>query len=109
MAASAATKALAIVTIGVLNPVETGLVKSLARPGGNVTGVTWEIGTEPVSKKLETFKQMVPKASRMAIVWNPSLPGLEEYRAPALTAARNLGMKLEMYEYGAAAEFDATL
>jgi putative tryptophan/tyrosine transport system substrate-binding protein len=109
IAAAAATDSIPIVGIGLLNPVETGLVKSLAQPGGNITGVTWEIGTDPVGKKFEALRQIVPSATRIAVVWNPTLPGLEHYRVPGQTAAARLGMRLTFFEYGSAQEFDPVL
>jgi putative ABC transport system substrate-binding protein len=108
-AVAAVTKSIPIVAIGVINPVETGLVKTLAQPGGNITGLTWEIGTDPVAKKFETFKEMVPRVSRFAVVWNPTRPGLEPYRTPSLAAARTLGMRLEFFEYDASEAFEIAL
>jgi putative ABC transport system substrate-binding protein len=66
LATKAATTTIPIVMPWVLEPVETGIVESLARPGGNVTGLTWEEGTEQVKKKLQLFKELVPTASRAA-------------------------------------------
>ena len=92
IAAKTATTTIPIVGLIVLEPVETGIVKSLARPGGNVTGLTWEVGTEQVAKKLELFKQLAPKISRIATVWNPTVPGLGRYWKPFETAAAALGL-----------------
>jgi ABC-type uncharacterized transport system substrate-binding protein len=59
----------------IFEPIETGIVKSLARPGGNVTGLTWEEGTHQATKKLELFKQLVPTSSRVASM-EPDCPGV---------------------------------
>jgi putative ABC transport system substrate-binding protein len=108
-AAKTATTTIPIIVFGVLGPVETGLVKSLARPGGNVTGLTWEVGTEQAAKKLELFKQLVPKVSRMAVIWNPTVPGLDSYWNPFQTAASSLGVTVYRVDYSQAAELDRAL
>jgi putative ABC transport system substrate-binding protein len=109
IAAKAATTTIPIVGLVVLEPVETGIVKSLARPGGNVTGLSWEHGTDPGAKKLEVFKQLVPTASRMAAVWNPTVPGLARYWTPFQTAATTLGMATYSVEYSRAEDLDRAL
>jgi putative tryptophan/tyrosine transport system substrate-binding protein len=109
IAAKAATTTIPIVGLVVLEPVETGIVKSLARPGGNVTGLSWEHGTDPGAKKLEVFKQLVPTASRMAVVWNPTVPGLARYWTPFQTAATALGMATYSVEYSRAEDLDRAL
>jgi putative tryptophan/tyrosine transport system substrate-binding protein len=76
------------------DPVRRGLVASLARPGGNVTGFVG-IGWELAGKRLELLKEMVPKASRVAILWDPnSLPGVNHVKETE-GAARVLGMQLQ--------------
>src|SRR5262249_29919920 len=67
-----ATETIPIVMIGVRDPVGTGLIASLARPGGNVTGVSGYAGLEIVAKQLELLKEAVPKIRRVAILSNPS-------------------------------------
>ena len=74
-AAKNATKTIPIVMVGSGDdPVEAGLVESLARPGGNVTGVTNLIG-ELGGKRLELLKEAVPKLARVAVLYNPASPG----------------------------------
>jgi putative tryptophan/tyrosine transport system substrate-binding protein len=109
VAAKKATTTIPIVGLIVLEPVETGIVKSLARPGGNVTGLTWEVGTDQVGKKLEIFKQLVPTASRMAAIWNPTLPGLARYWTPFETTATSLGMAVSSVEYSSVQDLDRAL
>ena len=74
-AAKNATKTIPIVMMGTgLDPVEEGLVESLARPGGNVTGITILI-RELGGKRLELLKEAVPKLARVAVLYDPAIPG----------------------------------
>ena len=68
-AASKATHDIPTIVMGAGDPVGTGLVESLARPGGNITGVA-EMSTELSPKRLELLKEAVPSASRVAVLWN---------------------------------------
>src|SRR5262245_23830982 len=76
-AAKQATTTIPIVMVNVGNPVGSGLVASLARPGGNVTGLT-TVTRDLDGKRLELLKEAVPKASRVAVLWNPDAPGGRE-------------------------------
>src|SRR5262245_61415396 len=69
-AARQATSTIPIVAIGMADPVEDELVASLARPGGNVTGTAF-LGPELVSRRLQLLKELVPKLSRVAVLWHP--------------------------------------
>jgi putative tryptophan/tyrosine transport system substrate-binding protein len=90
-AAQQATKTIPIVIAGAVDPVGTGLVASLARPGGNITGLTL-IPEALVGKQLELLTQVVPKVSRVAVLWNPGNPG----NARQLRAAKAVpGLRLE--------------
>jgi putative ABC transport system substrate-binding protein len=71
-AAKNATETIPIVMIAVRDPVGTGLIASLARPGGNVTGVSGYAGLESVAKQLELLKETVPEIRRVAILSNPA-------------------------------------
>ena len=74
-AAKNATKTIPIVMMGAgLDPVEAGLVESLARPGGNVTGITI-LSRELGGKRLELLKEAVPKLARVAVLYDPAIPG----------------------------------
>jgi putative tryptophan/tyrosine transport system substrate-binding protein len=91
--------------VAVGDPVDTGLVTSFGRPGGSVTGITSTVeGLE--GKRLELLREVIPKLSHVAVLWNPSnsimLPTLEEMRA----AAEVLGIKLQAHEVRTSAELD---
>jgi putative ABC transport system substrate-binding protein len=93
LAAKQATRTIPIVFIGAADPVQSGLVTSLARPGGNVTGLS-ALSPELVGKGLELLKQAVPGVSRVAVLWQPGFQG-ERTEKDTLTrvevAARALG------------------
>ena len=96
-AAKQATSAIPIVVVAVGDPVREGLVASLARPGGNITGLT-SISTELSGKRLELLKEAVPKVSRVAVLWNPAnASNVIEFKE-AEVAARALGLKLQSLE-----------
>jgi putative ABC transport system substrate-binding protein len=106
-AAKNATKTIPIVMVGLgADPVEAGLVKSLGRPGGNVTGVT-NLSRDLVGKRLELLKEAVPKIIRVAALYDPANPvTLKESKKNLQTAARVLHMATESWEVRATSEFD---
>jgi putative tryptophan/tyrosine transport system substrate-binding protein len=91
LAARRATASIPIVMIASADPVGNGLVASLARPGGNITGMTIQ-PPEFGGKQVELIKQAVPRVSRLAVVWEPLFPGFMAYYQHAQTAARALGI-----------------
>jgi putative ABC transport system substrate-binding protein len=97
-AAQQATSAIPIVMVYALDPVEGGLVSSLARPGGNVTGVAFGAGLEIVGKHLELLKEAIPKLSRVAVLSDPAHPLDAGFRREAQAAARVLGVTVHFYE-----------
>ncbi len=108
LAAKQATKTLPIVFTSVIDPVADGLVTSLARPGGNVTGLS-QLAPELVGKRLEHLKQAVPGASRVAVLWQPG--GIAERTEKdmlkgAEVAARALGVQLQFVEARGREDFD---
>ena len=107
LAAKNATKTIPIVMVGVgVDPVEAGLVESLARPGGNVTGITNLTG-ELGGKRLELLKEAVPKLARVAVLYDPaSSGGVLEVKEVLPVAARALGLTLQPWEVRAADGFD---
>jgi putative ABC transport system substrate-binding protein len=106
-AAKNATKTIPIVmTGGGLDPVEAGLVESLARPGGNVTGIT-NLNTELSGKRLELFKEAVPKLARVAVLYDPTSPSSgRELKEVLPAAARALRLTIQPWEIQAADGFD---
>ncbi len=105
VAAKRATETIPIVMTNTSDPVALGLVRSLARPGGNVTGLSIQT-VELVGKQLQLLKQVVPKASRVAFLTNPSNPGSALQLREAETAARSLRVQLQVLEARRADELD---
>jgi putative ABC transport system substrate-binding protein len=100
LAAMQATKTIPIVFTGVGDPVTSGLVTSLARPGGNVTGLSG-LGPELVGKRLEQLTQAVPGVGRVAVLWRPGALGErtdKDMLTGADVAARALGVRLQFVE-----------
>jgi putative tryptophan/tyrosine transport system substrate-binding protein len=104
-AAKGATATIPIVFIAVGDPVGSGLVASLARPGGNVTG-QGGLGPEMHGKMLELLKEAVPKASRMAVFVNSGFPLHALYRNAIEPVARSLNVALKSFEVRAPEELD---
>ena len=105
-AAKQATKTIPIVFAGVADPVADGLVASLARPGGNVTGLS-NLAPELVAKRLELLKEAVPGVSQVAILWQPgsAMEGTDKKMLKdAEVAARALGVRLQVVEARGPAE-----
>jgi len=102
-----ATKTIPIVMVGSgLDPVEAGLVESLARPGGNVTGFTLLSG-ELSGKRLELLKEAVPKVARVAVLYDPVTPGgVRDLKEVLPVAARALGLTIQPREVRAADGFE---
>jgi ABC-type uncharacterized transport system substrate-binding protein len=106
-AAKNATKTIPIIMVGTgIDPVEAGFIESLARPGGNVTGIanlTGELG----GKRLELLKEAVPKVARVAVFYDPAAPGSAlQVKEVLLVAARALGLTLQPWEVRSAEDFD---
>jgi putative ABC transport system substrate-binding protein len=102
-----ATKTIPIVMTGLgANPVEGGLVESLARPGGNVTGLT-NLSGELGGKRLELLKEAVPKLARVAVLYVPTTPSsVLEVKEQLPVAARALGLTVQSWEVRAAGDFE---
>jgi putative ABC transport system substrate-binding protein len=90
----------------VADPVANRLVASLARLGGNVTGVSYTAGLEIAGKFLQLLKEAVPKLSRVAALLDPAYPLTPVYLREAQAAARALGLTLQSYEVRAPEEFE---
>ena len=106
-AAMNATKTIPIVMVGIgLDPVEAGLIESLARPGGNVTGIT-NLGGELGGKRLELLKEAFPKLARVAVFYEPANPGsVRDVKELLPAAARALGLTVRSWEVQDAEDFD---
>ena len=89
-----------------LDPVEAGLVESLARPGGNVTGITL-LARELGGKRLELLKEAVPKLARVAVLYDPANPAnVHEVKEDLPVAARALGLTVQPWEVRDADDFE---
>jgi ABC-type uncharacterized transport system substrate-binding protein len=97
LAAKNATRTIPIVFYSAGDPVATGLVDSLARPGGNITGFT-VISALLAGKRLELLKETIPKLSRVAVLWNPQDPGPAQQWKESQIPARELSLQLHSME-----------
>ena len=106
IAAKNATKTIPIVFIQLaVDPVTAGFVDSLARPGGNITGLT-NIAAELAGKRLEILKETVPKLSRVALMWEPKNAGSAQTWKESQLPAKELGLQLHSMEVSSADQFE---
>jgi putative ABC transport system substrate-binding protein len=106
VAAKNATGTIPIVMATGGDPVGLGLVASLARPGGNVTGLSYGVGMELVGKGLELLKETVPEVRRVAVLSNPANPSHALAIENVSVAARAVGVHLQLLEARGANEFE---
>jgi putative ABC transport system substrate-binding protein len=107
LVAKKATATIPIVMAGVADPVAVGLIASLARPGGNITG-TSGVATDIVGKQLELLKEVVPGVSRVAVLWNPANSAFQTLQLGQVeVAARTAGLQLQLLQTRAPDEFEA--
>ena len=105
LAAKQATTTIPIVMASIaVDPVEFGLVESLARPGGNLTGLT-NITIEIAGKRLELFKETVPTLGRVAALYDPANPGNVLHAQAVQTAGRALGVTVQAWEIRGPGDF----
>jgi len=100
------TRTVPIVMSLVMDPVGSGLVPSLAHPGGNVTGISM-MAPDLVGKQLQVLKEVVPKVSRVALLRNPANPASAPWLREAEAAARALGLRLQTLEARNPQEIDS--
>ena len=107
LAARNATRTIPIVTIFAGDPVELGLVTSLGRPGGNVTGTTFTPSPQLFAKQLQILKEAVPRVSRVAFLLNPADTSFAPQIKEVEVAARSLGIRLQRLETRGLEELDS--
>ena len=105
-AARHATSTIPIVMTYGVDPVGVGFVASLARPGGNITGLTADVTADTWGKHLELVKEVVPRVSHVAILWNPDFPGMPSAWQATVNAAATLGVRLQSVEVRRLEDFD---
>jgi ABC-type uncharacterized transport system substrate-binding protein len=108
LAAKQATSTIPIVVVAMADPVRDGLVASLSQPGGNVTGATF-LGPQLIPKRLGLLKEVVPAASRLAVLWHPGVYSdrtMGDMLKETEAAARTLRVQLQFRGVGSANDFD---
>src|SRR5262249_30870922 len=105
LAAKAITSTIPIVFVVNEDPVRLGLVASLARPGGNATGINIVTG-ELVAKRLELLRELVPAANRVAVFVNPAGPGFEITLRDVEPAARAMGLQIQVLKASTSSEIN---
>ena len=105
VAAKNATSTIPIVFVASIDPVAAGVVRSLAKPGANITGFAG-IHADVMGKKLELLKELVPGVSRVAVMAHAMNPGNQEYLRQVELAAPALGLKLQLVTVHAAEDFE---
>jgi putative ABC transport system substrate-binding protein len=108
MAAKRATTTIPVVFAGVYAPVEVGLVSNLARPGGNLTGIAVN-ASDMAAKRVQLLKELVPTLKRIAMLSHPAHPSNPVQVQGAETAARALGVHLDVVPVSSADDFDSAL
>jgi len=106
LAAKAATATIPIVFAAGVDPVQLGLVASLSRPGGNVTGVT-NLDEEIGPKRLQILHELLPKATTVGLLVNPTSPNAEQFPRALQPSGRAFGMRLHVVEASTEGDFDA--
>jgi putative ABC transport system substrate-binding protein len=105
VAAQKVTKSVPIIFVGVDNPVAIGLVSSLARPGGNLTGLAGS-AADLAEKRLELLRELVPKLRRVAVLWRPANPSGQIQLKGSEAATRAVGVQLQSLPISAPDDFE---
>jgi len=105
LVAAQVTKSVPIVMVGTPDPVDTGLIKSLARPGGNITGLSSN-SAETSAKRVQLLREAVPGLSRVAVLWNASLKSMAIGFENIEQASPKLGVTVQSVRLGGSAELD---
>jgi putative tryptophan/tyrosine transport system substrate-binding protein len=106
--ANDATRMIPIVMAGGADPVTAGFVASIARPGGNITGLS-ALSPELSGKRIELLKEVVPKSSRLAVIATPKEPGAAGSLRETEAAARALGLQHQLFEVQAPGDLEGAL
>jgi putative ABC transport system substrate-binding protein len=106
LAAKRATSTIPIFFMGVAGPVEAGLVKSLAQPGGNITGLT-NIASVLSGKRLEVLRETISKLTRVAVLWDPQNPGSSLQWKESEMAARELSLQIYSLAVSSANKYES--
>ena len=106
VAAKGLTRTVPVVFAGVVDPVDSGVVNSLARPGGNVTG-TSHMSIDLVAKRLELLKELLPHLSRIAVLGNPDHPSYTSQIRTIETGAKSLGVRIDVVNARRPDDFEA--
>jgi putative ABC transport system substrate-binding protein len=104
-AAKAATRAIPILFVTPDDPVALGYVTSLARPGGNLTGINF-LGSELGAKRLELLRDLVHPNNRVAVLYNPAGPASESRLSDVQAAARTMGLQIQVFNAGTSRQID---
>jgi putative ABC transport system substrate-binding protein len=107
LAAKAATATVPIVFVGGADPVRSGLVASLARPGGNITGVNFFGGSQLAAKRVELLNELVPQAAAIAVLLDPNYVESEVELRDAEVAGRAVGRQIRIVKAASERDFDA--
>ena len=106
-AARRASDSIPIVVLAAIDPVASGFATSLNRPGGNVTGLTYDAGFEVASKRIEILKDAIPGLKSVGFFFNPEFPGYAEYVRVWKATTDSLGLKFQAFEARSANDFAA--
>ncbi|GAH36944.1 unnamed protein product, partial [marine sediment metagenome] len=107
VAAKNATETIPIIGISFDNPVQNRLVESLARPGGNVTGLSYSVGPEIFGKDLELLRELIPEVRHVGVLSGSASPNQALFIGNIKTAAQSMGVNLLLLEARGPDEFDA--
>ncbi len=108
LSAREATRTIPIVMVGARDPVELGVIVSLARPGGNITGISSTVTREIAAKRLAIIKEALPRASRIAHLWSSKFPGTRPYVDHITQAAAKLQVSVQAFDVGGPEDLPAT-
>jgi putative ABC transport system substrate-binding protein len=101
------TKAIPIVFVAAADPIGQGFVRSLSHPGGNITGISFDVTPDITAKQIQLLIEMVPGVDRVAVLWNPASAFLRSYWEAAKARAPSLGVALDSFEVEEPRQFES--